>query len=390
MGLRPGYSRAAIRRGGDSLIRYTQCAEEHSPSNATKAEGCHLSTQTILVNLGLQPAAVLRTDDGSCGAVLCADALPAEYSTEAKQLLQAALERLAYRGYEGNRIEVALVGGSDSATWQIQKWRLALGSTALRNREYDLGGEFYRKVRFDPSTGVLKVYREKTDPSAWNPSSAVLRADDGARVFTSGRQGGVVANATRFFRESKVFDALGQLIVPEHINIGPQAPLKIWSSGCSNGAETYSIAMFVHELLARHRARCPLGVFGTDINEEMLSIGRAGIYRVNKDELNKWGKHFTHYGTVTGNEIHFGETIRSFVSFRSFDIKNAPRKQKFRFIVCANVFQYYGNEARETFLRNFVSVLERPGYIYATPVTDDILQRVGLRRHTRYGVLALT
>lgn len=371
------------------MIRYTQCPEDHSPTRAAKADGCHVSTQTILVNLGLNPAAVLRTDDGSCGAILCADALPAAYTAEAKELLQSALERLAYRGYDGSRIEVALVGGSDDANWQIQKWRVALGASALRSREYDLGGQFYRKVRFDPDSGKLEVFREKSDPSDWNPSSAVLKAEDGARVFSSGRQGGVVANATRFFRESKVFDALSQLIIPEHLNLAPHMPLKVWSSCCSNGAETYSIAMFIHDLLARHRASCPMGVFGTDINEEMLSIARAGCYRVDQEELAKWGKHFAHYGSVTGNELTFGKAIREFVSFRPFDIKNAPRKQKFRFIVCANVFQYYGDDAREAFLRNFVNVLERPGYIYAPPVSDDVVRRVGLRRNARYGVLSL-
>lgn len=42
-------------------------------------------------------------------------------------------------------------------------------------------------MQFNPSTGVVELHIEKSDPDEWNPSSAILSSGDGARVFSAGR-----------------------------------------------------------------------------------------------------------------------------------------------------------------------------------------------------------
>ncbi|MCH7909940.1 MAG: hypothetical protein IIB38_10030 [Candidatus Hydrogenedentes bacterium] len=333
---------------------------------------------------------VLASKSGGYGALLFTDASANQYAGAVLELLEQALERMLYRTNTVDAIDVALVGGSDDAAWRLKKWRTAIRKTFPDVNEYDTGGNFHRKIHFHPETGLLHVEREESDPASWNPSSATLCAEDGKRVFSGGRSGGVVANATRFFREKQALAALREVVVPEHLRLSPDMPLKLWSACCSNGAEAYSCAMYAHYTLTQLSGRCQFGVFGTDINEPLLEIARNGEYALDKDQVAEWGPLFERYGEVEDLRIRFRDQIKSFVTFRPFDIKGQARRHRFRFIMCANVFQYYEDTAREHFLKNFVAVMERPGYIYANPIGDNIVQRLGLTRLPQYGLLKVS
>lgn len=55
-------------------------------------------------------------------------------------------------------------------------------------------------------------------------------------------------------------------------------PFRVWTPGCSSGEESYSIAMLLQELLERRPAAGSVQVFGTDIDNEALSVARKGAY----------------------------------------------------------------------------------------------------------------
>ncbi len=57
--------------------------------------------------------------------------------------------------------------------------------------------------------------------------------------------------------------------------------LRVWSAGCSNGEEAYSLAILLDELLpaaTREREGWEVSIWGTDINESALETARRGIY----------------------------------------------------------------------------------------------------------------
>lgn len=62
---------------------------------------------------------------------------------------------------------------------------------------------------------------------------------------------------------------------------GPDTPIRVWVPGCATGEEAYSITMLVAEQLRIAQKKCPVQIFATDIDEEALSIARAGIYPEN-------------------------------------------------------------------------------------------------------------
>jgi chemotaxis protein methyltransferase CheR len=77
---------------------------------------------------------------------------------------------------------------------------------------------------------------------------------------------------TYFFRHRELFDALRETVLPEIIERRrDERRLRIWSAGCSVGAEPYSVSILLkHELVDRNQG-WDVTILGTDINNEFLA-----------------------------------------------------------------------------------------------------------------------
>jgi hypothetical protein len=53
------------------------------------------------------------------------------------------------------------------------------------------------------------------------------------------------------------------------------------------------------------------------------------------------------------------------------------------------MFQYYEDEAREHFLRNFISATQSPGYIYVGPIDKRMAAKYGLGYIPTYKMLVV-
>ncbi|MFN0194778.1 MAG: chemotaxis protein CheB, partial [Aestuariivirga sp.] len=75
----------------------------------------------------------------------------------------------------------------------------------------------------------------------------------------------LLINVTSFFRDSKAFEVLGDMIVPGLVrNQQPGQPLRIWVAGCSTGEEAYSLAMLFREHIAVSKRDVRLQIFASD------------------------------------------------------------------------------------------------------------------------------
>ncbi|WP_242417289.1 CheR family methyltransferase [Sphingomonas panni] len=89
----------------------------------------------------------------------------------------------------------------------------------------------------------------------------------------------VTINETFFFRFAEQFDALKTRILPEMIERHrDDKRLRIWSVGCSTGAEAHSVAILLADLLGDAIDDWRIALTGTDIDEAAVEAARQAEY----------------------------------------------------------------------------------------------------------------
>ena len=89
----------------------------------------------------------------------------------------------------------------------------------------------------------------------------------------------ITVGETFFFRYAEQFEALRETILPALIAArASERTLRIWSAGCSTGAEPYSLAILVREILGDALPDWRITILGTDISAEALATARAAEY----------------------------------------------------------------------------------------------------------------
>ncbi len=82
----------------------------------------------------------------------------------------------------------------------------------------------------------------------------------------------ILIGVTEFFRDRQVFACLDEVVLPKLAASGQ--PLRVWSAGCADGAELYSVAM----LLARRGLLSGSTLAGTDCRADALDKAQRGWF----------------------------------------------------------------------------------------------------------------
>ncbi len=109
----------------------------------------------------------------------------------------------------------------------------------------------------------------------------VLKGERGHDAETEWRQleDLITIGETYFFRYADHFEALRESILPGLIaRHAGDKQLRIWSIGCANGAEAYSIAIVIRELLGDAFDSWRISITGGDISEGALAKAREAKY----------------------------------------------------------------------------------------------------------------
>ena len=124
---------------------------------------------------------------------------------------------------------------------------------------------------------IRMVSRNKPEPHVYdanlNPKSDLQNFFEGDNLVV----------ATRFFRNVELFQQLETLVIPSLLESGlaKRRVLRIWSAGCSDGRESYSLAMASRRILDElGYPKILVHVRGSDLSRPQLRIARAGIYNV--------------------------------------------------------------------------------------------------------------
>jgi two-component system, chemotaxis family, CheB/CheR fusion protein len=167
---------------------------------------------------------------------------------------------------------------------------------------------------------------------------------------------------TQFFRNTDAFDTLAKQVVPTLFSQHDQ-PLRIWVPACSTGEEAYSIGILIQDHMERSGHVRPVQIFATDIDDEALDIGRAGIYPetiladVPADLLRRYFvKHPAGFQVV--------KQIRAMMVFSRHDITRDPPFSRLDMVSCRNLLIYMSAELQGRILNSFSYALRRNGALF--------------------------
>lgn len=184
----------------------------------------------------------------------------------------------------------------------------------------------------------------------------------------------VVIGVTSFFRDPSVFDALAAEVLPSLR--GEASPLRVWSAGCSDGQELYSVAMLLAEAMRLDDAE----LLGTDCRAQAISAAISGRYDAAAMESvpSDWqDKYFTH----DGGAWEVSESLRHATRWEIAALPGNVAPCSFDLILCRNLAIYLELNAAERLWAHLITAL-RPGGVLGVgkaerPAALRTLKQVG-------------
>lgn len=170
-----------------------------------------------------------------------------------------------------------------------------------------------------------------------------------------------------FFREPFSF-ALFEKLLPALIENKPVgSEIRIWSAGCADGQEAYSIAILMEEAIAAKGRGMRFRIFATDVSKETLKAAEAGAYGFEAVKDVRAGQ-LQKYFTLAGSIYRVAPVLKGNVGFSVYDLldrKTAHPAESifggFDIVFCRNVLLYYNAGQRRFMMEKLAKSVEDGG-----------------------------
>ncbi|EGO87308.1 protein-glutamate O-methyltransferase CheR [Clostridium botulinum C] len=167
----------------------------------------------------------------------------------------------------------------------------------------------------------------------------------------------ITINVTEFFRNPEIFHDLKDKI-EDHL-IKKEKNLKIWSAACSIGAEPYSIAMILDNLIIKGNHK----ILATDLDSKILERAKKGEY-VNSEIKNVKDEYVRKYFTKVDDKYLISPKIKNMVTFKKHDLILDSYERNFDLIVCRNVVIYFNQDVKDAIYKKFSASLKKGGLLF--------------------------
>jgi two-component system, chemotaxis family, CheB/CheR fusion protein len=173
----------------------------------------------------------------------------------------------------------------------------------------------------------------------------------------------LMIGVTKFFRDPKLWEKLGDKIIPDIISKFPDGTvIRAWIPGCSTGEEAYSLAMIFKEVIEKKfsSSGLTLQIFATDLDQDAIAIARKGIYPasvaadVSPGRLNR-------FFSLTEEGYRVNTEIREMVVFAQHNIIMHPPFTKVDILSCRNMLIYMNSELQRKLLGLFYYSISHEG-----------------------------
>ena len=173
----------------------------------------------------------------------------------------------------------------------------------------------------------------------------------------------LLISVTSFFRDEAAFEMLQKTIFPALLGARPNDSIRIWTIGCSSGQEAYSLAMTFMECTERLERVPKLQIFGTDLNEALLTKARHGLYpkslaqEISPERLRK-------FFIEEDGGYRVIKTLREMCIFGRQDLLSDPPFSRMDLVTCRNVLIYIEAAAQKRVLPMLHYALKPGGFLF--------------------------
>lgn len=169
---------------------------------------------------------------------------------------------------------------------------------------------------------------------------------------------------TEFFRDTELFDALRNQILPELIREAEKHDyeLRFWSAGTATGEEAYSLAILISDVLGDDLEKFTIRIFATDLDNDAVSFARRGIYPAAALAAVDPALVARYFTQVNG-EYEIRKSIRALTIFGQHDLGQRAPFPRTDLILCRNVLIYFTMELQRRALQLFAFSLRDSGFL---------------------------
>jgi chemotaxis protein methyltransferase CheR len=228
---------------------------------------------------------------------------------------------------------------------------------SFRKRAYQITGLDLTSYKAPQMHRRLTALLQRQKIASFAEYARVLEADAERRQEFKDY---VTINVSEFFRDSDRFGDLERKVIPLLLASG--AGLRIWSAGCSIGAEPYSVSILLNDMAPGRNH----SILATDIDQTILDRARAGTGYLATDLRNAGAERIRKWFVPTPDgKFSVGPAPRAAIRFQKHDLlRDAYPKGPFDLIACRNVVIYFTEEAKERIYQGFVGSLRSGGVLF--------------------------
>ncbi len=168
-------------------------------------------------------------------------------------------------------------------------------------------------------------------------------------------------HVSQFFRNESVFQVLEKQILPDLLEDSRcnSSKLRIWSVGCANGEEPYSIALLCQK---QRQPEDLLSIVGTDLSPEALTRAKRGFFPAERvqgvpDEM------LAEFFVEAGQQYQLLEDVRERVQFFRHDILADQPFYRANLILCRNLLIYFSRAQQQQIIETLATALLPGGYL---------------------------
>lgn len=179
----------------------------------------------------------------------------------------------------------------------------------------------------------------------------------------------VTVTETCFFRDPSQFRLIRRHILPTLLASregGRPRMIRIWSAGCSSGAEAYSIALMLSDMgLLGATSDWRFEIVGSDVNTEVLDTAIRGVYSARALRNIESGLQ-QRYFRPEGRRFRLNDEIRRAVRFEYANLTQGPRLRPaggHDLVLCKNVAIYFRPESVHHLVRHLQGALSEGGFL---------------------------